>query len=95
MGTTPRDVHARQNYELVGWRRADNELNYRRFFAVNTLAGIRVEVPRVFDEAHAEVVRWFRDGLADGLRIDHPDGLADPAGLPPATQAKPPAAATC
>ncbi|CAN7440636.1 malto-oligosyltrehalose synthase [Arthrobacter sp. LjRoot78] len=79
-GDDPRDVHARQNYELVGWRRADNELNYRRFFAVNTLAGIRVEVPRVFDEAHAEVVRWFREGLADGVRIDHPDGLADPEG---------------
>ena len=79
-GDDPRAVHARQNYELVGWRRADNELNYRRFFAVNTLAGVRVEVPRVFDEAHEEVVRWFREGLADGLRIDHPDGLADPEG---------------
>ncbi|WP_104172078.1 malto-oligosyltrehalose synthase [Arthrobacter sp. Y81] len=79
-GDDPRDVHARQNYELVGWRRADNELNYRRFFAVNTLAGVRVEVPRVFDEAHEQVVRWFREGLADGLRIDHPDGLADPEG---------------
>jgi (1->4)-alpha-D-glucan 1-alpha-D-glucosylmutase len=79
-GDDPREVHARQNYELVDWRRADNELNYRRFFAVNTLAGIRVEVPWVFDEAHAEVVRWFREGLADGLRIDHPDGLADPEG---------------
>ncbi|MDQ0075031.1 malto-oligosyltrehalose synthase [Arthrobacter oryzae] len=79
-GDDPRDVHARQNYELVGWRRADNELNYRRFFAVNTLAGVRVEIPRVFDEAHEEVVRWFREGLADGLRIDHPDGLADPEG---------------
>jgi (1->4)-alpha-D-glucan 1-alpha-D-glucosylmutase len=79
-GDDPRDVHARQNYELVGWRRADTDLNYRRFFAVNTLAGVRVEVPRVFDEAHAEVIRWFREGLADGLRIDHPDGLADPEG---------------
>lgn len=79
-GDDPRDVHARQHYELVGWRRADYDLNYRRFFAVNTLAGVRVEVPRVFDEAHAEVVRWFREGLADGLRIDHPDGLADPEG---------------
>lgn len=79
-GDDPRDVHARQHYELVGWRRADNDLNYRRFFAVNTLAGVRVEVPRVFDEAHGEVVRWFREGLADGLRIDHPDGLADPEG---------------
>ena len=42
----PREVHDRQHYELVGWRRADNELNYRRFFAVNSLAGIRVELPR-------------------------------------------------
>jgi (1->4)-alpha-D-glucan 1-alpha-D-glucosylmutase len=79
-GDSPRDVHARQHYELMGWRRADNELNYRRFFAVNTLAGVRVEIPAVFDEAHEEVVRWFREGLADGLRIDHPDGLADPGG---------------
>ncbi|MFF2315465.1 malto-oligosyltrehalose synthase [Arthrobacter sp. NPDC058097] len=77
---SPRDVHERQHYELIGWRRADNELNYRRFFAVNTLAGIRVEIPAVFDEAHQEVVRWFREDLADGLRIDHPDGLADPEG---------------
>lgn len=79
-GDSPRDVHARQHYELMGWRRADNELNYRRFFAVNTLAGVRVELPSVFDKAHEEVVRWFREGLADGLRIDHPDGLADPEG---------------
>ncbi|XAS66398.1 malto-oligosyltrehalose synthase [Micrococcaceae bacterium Sec5.7] len=79
-GDTPQSVHARQHYELVGWRRADKELNYRRFFAVNTLAGIRVEVPWVFDEAHAEVVRWFREGLVDGIRVDHPDGLADPGG---------------
>ncbi|WP_346959838.1 malto-oligosyltrehalose synthase [uncultured Arthrobacter sp.] len=79
-GDDPREVHNRQHYELVGWRRADNELNYRRFFAVNTLAGIKVEDPDVFDEAHEEVVRWFREDLVDGLRIDHPDGLADPAG---------------
>lgn len=79
-GDSSREVHARQHYELVDWRRADSELNYRRFFAVNTLAGIRVEVPWVFDEAHEEIGRWFRDGLVDGLRIDHPDGLADPAG---------------
>jgi (1->4)-alpha-D-glucan 1-alpha-D-glucosylmutase len=79
-GDSPRAVHDRQHYELVAWRRADDELNYRRFFAVNTLAGIRVEIPWVFDEAHAEVARWFREGLVDGLRVDHPDGLADPAG---------------
>ncbi|WP_427129848.1 malto-oligosyltrehalose synthase [Pseudarthrobacter sp. S9] len=79
-GDDPREVHDRQHYELIGWRRADNELNYRRFFAVSSLAGIRVELPEVFDEAHEEVVRWFREGLVDGLRIDHPDGLADPEG---------------
>lgn len=77
-GADPSAVHARQHYELVSWRRADDELNYRRFFAVNTLAGIRVEDPDVLDATHAEVVRWVRDGLVDGLRIDHPDGLRDP-----------------
>jgi (1->4)-alpha-D-glucan 1-alpha-D-glucosylmutase len=79
-GASPRDVHDRQHYELVNWRRADAELNYRRFFAVNTLAGVRVEVPWVFEESHAEILRWIREGLADGLRVDHPDGLADPGG---------------
>jgi len=71
-------VHSRQHYELMNWRRADSELNYRRFFAVTTLAGVKVEVPWVFQESHAEIGRWFADGLADGLRVDHPDGLADP-----------------
>ncbi|MCU1546811.1 MAG: treY [Homoserinimonas sp.] len=74
----PRQVHAAQHYELVNWRRADAELNYRRFFAVNTLAGLRVEVPWVFEESHAEILRWVREGLVHGLRVDHPDGLADP-----------------
>ena len=75
-----RDVHDRQHYELVNWRRADDELNYRRFFAVNSLAAIRVEDPEVFADSHVEIARWFREGLADGLRVDHPDGLADPRG---------------
>ena len=79
-GDAGAQVHARQHYELVNWRRADSELNYRRFFGVNTLAGLRVEVPWVFDEAHSEVRRWFAESLVDGVRIDHPDGLADPAG---------------
>jgi (1->4)-alpha-D-glucan 1-alpha-D-glucosylmutase len=79
-GASAREVHDRQHYELVNWRRADAELNYRRFFGVNTLAGVRVEVPWVFEESHAEVRRWFDESLVDGLRIDHPDGLADPAG---------------
>ena len=74
------EVHARQNYELMNWRRADAELNYRRFFAVSTLAGIRVEIPWVFDESHREIARWITEGLADGVRVDHPDGLIDPGG---------------
>ncbi len=79
-GASAAEVHGRQHYELVNWRRADFDLNYRRFFAVNSLAGIRVEVPWVFEESHQEIVRWVRDGLVQGLRVDHPDGLADPAG---------------
>jgi (1->4)-alpha-D-glucan 1-alpha-D-glucosylmutase len=77
-GDDPMAVHEKQHYELVNWRRADYDLNYRRFFAVNTLAGIRVEVPRVFEESHAEITRWVRDGQVQGLRVDHPDGLAQP-----------------
>jgi (1->4)-alpha-D-glucan 1-alpha-D-glucosylmutase len=79
-GGTPQDVHARQHYELVDWRRADSDLNYRRFFAINTLAGLRVEDPAIFDATHALVLELVRDGSVDGLRIDHPDGLADPQG---------------
>ncbi|MBD3926489.1 malto-oligosyltrehalose synthase [Nocardioides cavernae] len=67
-----------QHYELVNWRAADDDLNYRRFFAVNTLAAVRVEDPEVFAETHAEIKRWFDEGLVDGLRVDHPDGLRDP-----------------
>jgi (1->4)-alpha-D-glucan 1-alpha-D-glucosylmutase len=79
-GADAATVHGRQHYELVDWRRADTDLNYRRFFAVNTLAGLRVEVPWVFDESHEQILSWVRRGWVDGLRVDHPDGLADPAG---------------
>jgi (1->4)-alpha-D-glucan 1-alpha-D-glucosylmutase len=79
-GGSPQEVHARQHYELVDWRRADSDLNYRRFFAINTLAGLRAEDPAVFDATHDLVLRLVRDGAVDGLRIDHPDGLADPKG---------------
>lgn len=79
-GADARTVHDRQHYELVHWRRADDDLNYRRFFAVNTLAGIRVELPETFEASHRAIVGWVRDGHVDGLRIDHPDGLADPKG---------------
>jgi len=75
-----RDVLARQHWEVVFWRRDADLLNYRRFFTVTSLAGVRVERPDVFDASHVEIVRWLREGLVDGLRIDHPDGLADPGG---------------
>ena len=71
-------VHDRQHYELVHYSRANTELNYRRFFAITTLAGVRVEDPAVFDATHARVRDWVAG--VHGLRIDHPDGLADPAG---------------
>ena len=77
---TIRAIHDRQHFELMHWRDETTELNYRRFFAVSSLAGIRIEDPAVFDESHAEILRWMREGLADGLRVDHPDGLADPVG---------------
>jgi (1->4)-alpha-D-glucan 1-alpha-D-glucosylmutase len=67
-----------QAYRLAYWRVADEELNYRRFFDVDALFGLRVEDPDVFAETHAVVLRLVHDGIVDGLRIDHPDGLADP-----------------
>ena len=73
-------MHERQHYRLTNWRRANTELNYRRFFDVTTLAAVRVEDPEVFGATHATVLRWVADGLVTGLRVDHPDGLADPGG---------------
>lgn len=75
----PQGAHERQHYRLVSWRAADQHLNYRRFFAVNTLAGVRIEDRDVFEATHAEIGRWFREELVDGLRVDHPDGLRHPA----------------
>jgi (1->4)-alpha-D-glucan 1-alpha-D-glucosylmutase len=70
----------RQWYRLAHWRVADEELNYRRFFDVDTLAAVRVEDPEVFDATHRLLLDRVADGSLDGLRIDHPDGLADPRG---------------
>jgi (1->4)-alpha-D-glucan 1-alpha-D-glucosylmutase len=70
----------RQWYRLAWWRVADEELNYRRFFDVDTLAAVRVEDPRVFDATHRLLVELVAAGALTGLRIDHPDGLADPRG---------------
>lgn len=68
-----------QAYRLVFWRVASDEINYRRFFDINELAAVRTEDPRVFGEMHDLVFNLIGEGKLDGLRIDHPDGLFDPA----------------
>ena len=70
----------RQFYRLAHWRVGDEELNYRRFFDIDTLAGVRVEDEQVFAETHAVLLALVAEGRVHGLRIDHPDGLADPRG---------------
>ncbi|HEX3349861.1 MAG TPA: malto-oligosyltrehalose synthase [Acetobacteraceae bacterium] len=70
----------RQNYRVAWWRAASDDINWRRFFDINSLAGIRVERPEVFDATHATVLRLYAEGMIDGVRVDHVDGLADPRG---------------
>lgn len=70
----------KQWYRLAYWKVGNEELNYRRFFDVDTLAAIRVEDQSVFDASHAKLLALFHEGLIDGFRIDHPDGLATPRG---------------
>jgi (1->4)-alpha-D-glucan 1-alpha-D-glucosylmutase len=67
-----------QWYRLAWWRLARTELNYRRFFSISELIGVRVEDPEVFDATHGKILQLLREGVVDGLRVDHPDGLADP-----------------
>ncbi len=69
-----------QHYRLASWKVGATDLNYRRFFDVTSLIAVRVELQEVFDATHARIVELIRSGDADGLRIDHPDGLADPRG---------------
>ena len=69
-----------QRYRLAFWKRASIAINYRRFFDVNDLIALRMHDPEVFRETHALVLRWIEDGVIDGLRIDHIDGLLDPQG---------------
>jgi len=69
---------AEQAYRLCYWRVASDEINYRRFFDVNSLAAIRVEDPEVFHAVHAAIVSFVKQGWVTALRIDHPDGLLDP-----------------
>jgi len=69
---------AQQHYRLADWHDAATQLNWRRFFDIDTLIAIRVEDPDVFDATHRVVLSLVAEGLIDGLRVDHPDGLADP-----------------
>jgi (1->4)-alpha-D-glucan 1-alpha-D-glucosylmutase len=71
---------AAQHYVLASWRDKDRVLGYRRFFDVDTLIAIRVELDDVFDATHAVLLELYDAGAVDGFRIDHPDGLADPEG---------------
>jgi (1->4)-alpha-D-glucan 1-alpha-D-glucosylmutase len=84
---TPGDPHSfnclhemleAQNYRLANWRTAADEINYRRFFDVNDLAGIHMEDPLVFDATHTVILKLIAEGSVTGLRLDHPDGLYDP-----------------
>ncbi|MCY0096924.1 malto-oligosyltrehalose synthase [Hoeflea ulvae] len=70
----------RQHYRLGWWRTADDVLNWRRFFTISELAGLRIEDPEVFEATHALYFRLYGEGLIDGVRVDHVDGLTDPAG---------------
>ncbi|MDQ1485212.1 MAG: (1-_4)-alpha-D-glucan 1-alpha-D-glucosylmutase, partial [Actinomycetota bacterium] len=74
-----RELVDAQHYRLADWRTASTELNYRRFCDITSLIGVRVEDPAVFATTHAVLVDLVADGDVQGLRIDHPDGLADPA----------------
>ncbi|HKN68461.1 MAG TPA: malto-oligosyltrehalose synthase, partial [Gemmatimonadaceae bacterium] len=69
-----------QHYRLAFWRRGPTEINYRRFFDVNELAALRQEDPEVFAETHELILSLVEEGVIDGLRVDHVDGLLDPLG---------------
>jgi (1->4)-alpha-D-glucan 1-alpha-D-glucosylmutase len=69
----------RQNFRLAWWRTANDEINWRRFFDINELAALRVEDELVFEATHAKLFQLFGEGLIDGVRVDHVDGLTDPA----------------
>jgi (1->4)-alpha-D-glucan 1-alpha-D-glucosylmutase len=71
---------SRQHYRLAYWRTANDELNYRRFFTIQSLVGVRVEDPEVFADIHATILGLVREGVVTGLRVDHVDGLRDPGG---------------
>ncbi|TWI52738.1 (1-_4)-alpha-D-glucan 1-alpha-D-glucosylmutase [Pseudomonas duriflava] len=68
----------RQHYRLASWRTASDDINWRRFFDITELGGLRMERPEVFEAMHEMTFRLIREGLVDGLRLDHIDGLANP-----------------
>lgn len=74
------EVLARQHYRLASWRIANDAINWRRFFDINELVAMRMEHPPAFEDSHALIFRLYAEGLIDGVRVDHVDGLADPAG---------------
>ncbi|HEX3389105.1 MAG TPA: malto-oligosyltrehalose synthase [Streptosporangiaceae bacterium] len=74
------DLLDAQHYRLADWHLAATELNWRRFFDISSLIAVRVEDPEVFEATHEVILRLVAEGLIDGLRVDHPDGLADPRG---------------
>ena len=84
-GTLHRILEA-QSYRLAYWRVAASDINYRRFFDINALAGLRVEDPDIFERSHSTLFRLIREGRIQGLRVDHIDGLADPEGYVRALQ---------
>src|SRR6185503_730132 len=73
-------VLARQHYRLAFWRKASDSINYRRFFDVSDLVGLRIDRDEVFRATHAYPLELVRQGTVTGLRIDHVDGLLDPKG---------------
>jgi (1->4)-alpha-D-glucan 1-alpha-D-glucosylmutase len=79
-GDALRTLLDRQHYRLASWRTGNDELNWRRFFTISELAGLRAEDPDVFEATHALYFRLYAEGLIDGVRVDHVDGLTDPAG---------------
>jgi (1->4)-alpha-D-glucan 1-alpha-D-glucosylmutase len=75
-----RRLLAAQAYRLAYWRRGAREINYRRFFTISHLVGLRTEDAKVFEQTHRRVLDWVRRGWVDGIRLDHIDGLLDPPG---------------
>ena len=73
------ELLGRQHYRLASWRIANDAINWRRFFDINELAALRMEHPQAFEDSHALIFRLYAEGLIDGVRVDHVDGLSDPA----------------